>query len=157
MLVSMVRRTPRPRGFVPLRIPTTPPFGGTTQHNLGPSSGGPLFACGTLTRLLQAIHKQKLLIDATPFRVHRCAMTIGEILDMFGGPTAVALRLGIPPTTVSNWKARESIPQRYQAEFLKFADGKVTAEMLVEAYQIEKAKRAAAAKMAEEMAEETDA
>jgi len=84
-------------------------------------------------------------------------MTIGEILDMFGGPTAVALRLGIPPTTVSNWKARESIPQRYQAEFLKFADGKVTAEMLVEAYQIEKAKRAAAAKMAEEMAEETDA
>ena len=36
-----------------------------------------------------------------------------EIIARFGGPTSLAKRLGIPPSTVANWPARNRIPGEY--------------------------------------------
>ena len=53
-------------------------------------------------------------------------MTVTDIIDELGGPTAISAVLGLPPTTVANWKARGSIPARYHAELLRIGDGRVT-------------------------------
>lgn len=61
-------------------------------------------------------------------------MSIAEIIDLLGGPTPVGSAIDVPPTTVGNWKARKSIPARYHAAIIKISDGRVTADMLVEAH-----------------------
>jgi DNA-binding transcriptional regulator YdaS (Cro superfamily) len=61
-------------------------------------------------------------------------MTVAEIIDTLGGPTALSNSLGLPSTTVSNWRIRQSIPARYHQALLSIADGKVTAAQIVAAH-----------------------
>jgi len=62
-------------------------------------------------------------------------MTIPEIIDLLGGPTPVGAAIEVPPTTVGNWKARNSIPARHHAAIIRFSNGKITADMLVRAHE----------------------
>lgn len=60
---------------------------------------------------------------------------IADLIELLGGPTPVATAMSVPSTTVSNWKARKSIPARYHAAFIRISDGRVTPEMLVDAHE----------------------
>ncbi len=60
-------------------------------------------------------------------------MKVPEIIDLLGGPTAVGVAIGIPSTTISNWKGRGSIPARYHATLIRMSNGKVTSDMLTQA------------------------
>jgi hypothetical protein len=61
-------------------------------------------------------------------------MTASDIIDALGGPTAIGTALNLPPTTVGNWKGRNSIPARYHAAVLKLSNGTLTAEQIVAAH-----------------------
>jgi hypothetical protein len=41
-------------------------------------------------------------------------MTSGSIIDRFGGTRAMAVALGLPPSTVQSWKAAGLIPAKHQ-------------------------------------------
>jgi hypothetical protein len=62
------------------------------------------------------------------------AMTVADIIDLLGGPKAVGKAMRIPPTTVGNWKVRQSIPSRHYAALLRLGCGRITAEQLVQAH-----------------------
>jgi hypothetical protein len=61
-------------------------------------------------------------------------MNVSDIIDLLGGPTAISVAVGLPSTTVQNWRIRQSIPARYQAEILTLAAGSVTADQIVAAH-----------------------
>lgn len=61
-------------------------------------------------------------------------MKVPDIIDLLGGVAPISAALAIHPNTVSNWKARESIPARYHSDVLRFGGGKITAEQLVQAH-----------------------
>ena len=61
-------------------------------------------------------------------------MTAAEIIDQIGGAMAVSRALNLPSTTVSNWRARNSIPAKWHRAVLAVGDGKVTAEQIVNAH-----------------------
>ncbi len=46
---------------------------------------------------------------------------VHKIIDAFGGVRPMAARLGLPPTTVSSWKARGTIPDRQKPMVLAAA------------------------------------
>lgn len=48
-------------------------------------------------------------------------MNVSQIISKFGGARPLARLLDFPPTTVGNWKIRNSIPAKYQATILKAA------------------------------------
>lgn len=60
--------------------------------------------------------------------------TVGKIIDAIGGPLHVATSINVPPTTVNNWKGRNSIPARYHASLIRISNGKITAEQLTAAH-----------------------
>jgi DNA-binding transcriptional regulator YdaS (Cro superfamily) len=62
-------------------------------------------------------------------------ISIPEIIDLLGGPTLVARTIGVPSTTVSNWKGRGSIPARYHGRLTRMSKGKVTLAMLMQAIE----------------------
>lgn len=66
-------------------------------------------------------------------------MKVPEIIDLLGGPTPVGRALGVPSTTISNWKGRGSIPARYHEHLIKISKGKLTAAMLARAHMPEEA------------------
>ena len=47
--------------------------------------------------------------------------TASEIIDMFGGTNAVAGLLSVNKSTVSMWRARDSIPGKWQLRLLRLA------------------------------------
>jgi hypothetical protein len=57
-------------------------------------------------------------------------MNATEIIDALGGPTIVSRALRLPSTTVGNWRARNSIPARYQQAVVRMSNGKITAEQI---------------------------
>lgn len=61
-------------------------------------------------------------------------MTTADIIDALGGVAAVSRALNIPPTTVGNWRARNSIPARHHQAILTEAGGRVTAEQIIAAH-----------------------
>ena len=49
-------------------------------------------------------------------------MTISEIIDAFGGTTAVARLFGVTPPAVSNWRAAGRIPPRLHLRVIREAE-----------------------------------
>jgi hypothetical protein len=66
-------------------------------------------------------------------------MKVSEIIDSLGGPTPVGRALGVPSTTISNWKGRGAIPARYHGRLVSISKGKVTFAMLGRAHMQEAA------------------
>lgn len=69
-----------------------------------------------------------------PFLLDANAGPVAEIIDALGGPLAIGNALGLPPTTVGNWKARKSIPARYHGALLRVSGGTITADQIVAAH-----------------------
>ena len=70
-------------------------------------------------------------------------MTAAEIIDELGGALALSRSLSLPPTTVGNWRARNSIPARYHHAVLAAAAGKVTADQIIMAHAGDGARKVA--------------
>ena len=47
--------------------------------------------------------------------------SVSEVIEAFGGATAVASSLDVPPTTVASWKYRDSIPDEYRPSLVDLA------------------------------------
>lgn len=73
-------------------------------------------------------------IDQNPKWVQFVAMTAADIIDALGGPATVSKSLGIPTTTVGNWRARNSIPARHHFALICLSDGTLTADQIVAAH-----------------------
>jgi urease accessory protein UreH len=60
--------------------------------------------------------------------------TVSDIIDLLGGPTVISTRLNLPPTTVSNWKVRGSIPARHHLALIHLSGGKITGDQMALAH-----------------------
>jgi len=57
-----------------------------------------------------------------------------QIINALGGVTVISTALNLPPTTVGNWRLRNSIPARHHHSILKLSGGKITADQIVAAH-----------------------
>lgn len=51
-------------------------------------------------------------------------MGVGDFLDALGGTKAVAQAIGVGPSAVSNWRARDAIPPRLHLAFAELAEAR---------------------------------
>ena len=70
-------------------------------------------------------------------------MNAADIIDRLGGPAAIKRATGVPATTISNWRTRNSIPARYHKQLLDLSAGALTADEIVAAHATSEATEAA--------------
>lgn len=63
-------------------------------------------------------------------------MTPAEIIDALGGALPLSRRLGIPSTTIGNWRSRNSIPARYHQALVDISDGYIRPDQIVAAHNL---------------------
>ena len=61
----------------------------------------------------------------------KAMQSVSDIISTLGGPTKAGEALRLPPTTVSSWATRKSIPAKYWLGIIKASRGAVTAAQLV--------------------------
>ena len=62
-------------------------------------------------------------------------MKVADIIDRLGGAPTLARALSLPVNTVANWRVRGSIPAKHHGDVLAVADGKVSAEEMIDAHR----------------------